>query len=393
MWSDRFGVISSKQRARTKSSLYDRQRNKQATCYYLAGLLTVAFVLASNTVYGQDRRPDVLPDLEQSADDHRDKPWIDKSVPLERRHEARVIFLQATELLQDGLFVEAEERYLKALVLLDHPGIRYNLAIAQLNLKGKPIESYNNFGKAMAFGPGPLGEEKYEQARNYRALLGNQLVELEIICPTEGAEVTLNGKRLFTGPDSYRHLVVVGEYSIVASKSGFTSDSQRRMLTAGQKIRVLVEPRPISNEPLPPRWAPWKPWALAAAGGIIILGGGVLHSSSNRRFGEFDKRFRVLPCAEVGLPEGERSVDGCKPGSDGVDSGLENVRKRAVTERRAALIAYGVGGAATIAGLILVTFNQPRMAASESKGTELSIFSLTLNPSEDGVRFTAAFRF
>ena len=382
-------------------------RALRATCPALSGLLASALILVSVPASGQDSRPrspgpDVLPDLEQPVEDGgddsgRDRPWIDRDVPLAQRQEARGIFLQATELLRDGLYVEAEERYLKALALLEHPGIRYNLAIAQLNLKGKPIESYRNFARAMAFGPRPLGDDKYEQARNYRAVLENQLVKLEVACPVEGAEVTLNGKQLFTGPGTHSDLVVVGEYSIVASKPGFAPDSQRQVLTAGETVQVMVRPRPISSEPLPPRWPQWKPWAVAAAGGVVVLGGGVLHVASSQRFDEFDRRFRELPCAVSELPEGERSVDGCESGEQGVDAELAAVRVRARRERVAAFVAYGVGGVTVAAGLALVMLNQPRSVVRESMGVESGSVSLTVDPIVDPaggrVGFTATLRF
>src|SRR5690606_17313490 len=134
----------------------------------------------------------------QDASEAVDKPWS-RGVSMAQRQEARALFREGNRLLQVPLFAQAAEEYLAAIALWPHPAFHYHLAIAQLNLV-QSIEAYESLGQAMQYGRDALGEREHRQAQEYLRRLEKQLGRVVVICDEPGAEVTLDGRHLLTGP-------------------------------------------------------------------------------------------------------------------------------------------------------------------------------------------------
>ena len=116
-------------------------------------------------------------------------PWT-KGVSQADQDAAIVLFREGNELLKDSVFVEAVKKYRAALERWDHPAIHYNLAFALLNLD-QPVLVYEHLEKAMAYGPKPLEQEKFDLAKSYKALVEKQLSRVEIVCDEPDAMVTI----------------------------------------------------------------------------------------------------------------------------------------------------------------------------------------------------------
>ncbi len=131
-----------------------------------------------------------------------DRPWA-KGVSEAKREEAIALFRRGNELLKDSVFVKAAATYRQALAAWDHPAIHYNLVLALLNLD-QPEEVYEHLEAAMKYGPAPIEQDKFEQAKAYKNLVAKQLSELDVRCDVAGATVTLDGRPLFTAPGHYQ---------------------------------------------------------------------------------------------------------------------------------------------------------------------------------------------
>ena len=58
----------------------------------------------------------------------------------------------------------------------DHPAIRYNTAVALINLD-QPLAADVELDSAMRFGDAALGADTFKQAQLYKKLLGGQLAD------------------------------------------------------------------------------------------------------------------------------------------------------------------------------------------------------------------------
>jgi tetratricopeptide (TPR) repeat protein len=285
----------------------------------------------------------------RQAGPEQPEPWIiDENIPIEQRERARELFHQGTRYLKDGFFDEAAQTYEQALELFDHPGIRYNLAVAQINLK-QPIAAYRNILAAMRHGDVPVGKDIYEQARNYRALLETQLAHIDIHCDVPGAEVTLDGKRLFIAPGRYRDIVLAGAHQAVATRDGYIPEARPLVLAPGRVHRVTLAPRPMEQimTRTERRWAPWKPWAVAGASAVFFAGAAYFDRRASQEFDRFDSMFR------------QQCVDGCT--DDVVPASWDATWQHAEDQRRIALSGYITGGAVLATGAILVYLNRERV--------------------------------
>ena len=353
------------------------------------GALAIVVLLAVPIAAHAQKRPDVLNTLPQDDDDKADRPWIDKTIPLAKRRQARELFLEGTKLINDGFFSEAETYYVKALRIYAHPGIYYNLAIAQLNLL-RPIEAYENFERAMRFGAGPLGEDKLAQARNYRALLEGQLTKLEISCQVESAAVHLDGKPLFTGPGVHHTIVQAGGHEIVARRAEWVPDTRRVVAEPGKTLRIQMAPQKYDLSAIQTRrrWARWKPWVVFASGAAVTVLGAVAHKLAADDFAAFNKQFATLTCAQ---PTTDPIIMTCKA-DDLAMLNLSSRHSDAKWEQRAAWGAYITGGAAVVVGIVLVSLNLPQTYRKARPRPALDT-SLSATTVPGGISVTATLHF
>jgi hypothetical protein len=168
-----------------------------------------------------------------------------------------------------------------------------------------------------------------------------------VACEEQGAEVTLNGQRVFTGPGRYEAMVRPGGHQLVASKVGRLTATELAVLSPGDHGRyelVLALPAFMAAER---RWAAWKPWAVVGAAAVVMAGAGYLDYHSSQGFDRFDGEFDTL-CR-----------DGCP--QDEVSRTLRDSLDRAEREQRIAQVSYAVGGAVLITGVALVYLNRERL--------------------------------
>lgn len=275
-----------------------------------------------------------------------ERPWA-QGVPAERQEEALRLFQEANALFAESKYTQALTRYRDALRAWDHPGVRYNTAVALIHLD-QPLVAFENLEAALRYGATPFDAETYKQALLYQKLLAGQVAEVEIACDEPGAEVALDGERLFVGPGTHRRRVLPGAHQLVAQKPGFVTETRVLQVAAGKPLseRVVLQEAKAAPVRLVRRWDTWKPWTVLGAGVVVALVGAPLMLDAQSNLNRFDDDLaRMCPsgCREQELP------------ATVLDS-----RSRGQVENGVAVALFGVGGALAVTGVVLLTLNQPQ---------------------------------
>lgn len=302
------------------------------------------------------------------------RPWS-ANVSRDQRVEARELFLEGNRLLRIPRFAQAAEKYEAALKLWPHPAFHYNLAIAQINLV-QPIEAHGSLAKALRYGAAPFEQDKYDQALEYQKRLEQQLGRIEITCAEPEAEVTLDGRLIFTGPRTREIVVTQGQHQVVARKAGRLTETEMLTVSAGQLVRVqmvLYPPDAVTTERYLPAWLPWTGLAASVAS---LSAAGYLDWRSARAIKDFDDKF-----------EARCPTRGCK--DDEVPELIAEL-DRAETERQVALGMYIGGGIAVIGSAVLIYVNRERIVRRSMREEAISFIPVY---SLNSFGFTALIRF
>jgi len=273
------------------------------------------------------------------------RPWAVGISP-QRQQQALVVFRQGNQQLNDGLFARASETYRKALEAWPHPAIHYNLALAQMNLD-QPIEAYENFTKAIAYGDAPLAKDKLEHAKDYMLLLDKQIATIEVSCDKAGAKVSVDGKEVFVGPGSHKARVRIGRHTFVAEKTGYTTRINAPFIGPGDNFRI--ELKLYTAEELTRynrRWdATWMPYAVIGGGVAAGLFGVVFELAADSTYNDYDKRVASCSTGNMGCP---------------TSAELTDIKASGDTKKMIGYVGYGVAGAAIGTGVLLAILNRPK---------------------------------
>lgn len=310
-------------------------------------------------------------------------PW-GKGVPSTERDAAQTLVSEGNRLVEDSLFIQALEKYRAALKHWDHPAIHFNMALALINLD-RPIEVYQELEQAMQYGEDPLGVDKLEHAKSYKALVEGQLARVVIECEVSGAQVAMDGRQLFVAPGRHETLVRAGGHTIVANREGYVPTQRTENLPAGKTTALKLTL--YTNEELTRyrrKFPVWKPWMAVVAGVLVGAGGGILHWRAGADFAAYDRGIRA--CSE------QNGGQGCTS----VPPDVAVLQTRAQALRTAAFAAYGVGGAGVVTGIVLVGVNRKQAyrikPADDQPPASLSLhLTPLLGPGQAGL--AAALRF
>jgi len=136
------------------------------------------------------------------------------------RETARARFAEGVERFRDGFVARAADRFRVALTHWDHPAIRFNLAMALVNLGQGPAALEQLWG-AMRFGGAPLNLEHVEQIEEYsEALWESEVAHLVIRSEAPNVVVTVDGAPALDGPGYWEGLVRVGRDVRIDARQG-----------------------------------------------------------------------------------------------------------------------------------------------------------------------------
>ena len=302
-----------------------------------------------------------------------ERPWR-AGVSRKDRNAAKAALQRGNEFLKDNLFRKAAETYQQALRHWDHPRIHYNLSLALAKLD-RPLDLYATLQSALKYGEAPLGPEKFEAAKRSMEEVKKRIAFLEVACDEPGAEVTLNGKLLFTGPGRIKKVVPFGEHSVAANKPGYFAVNRNPLLKPGEDLTLELRMFRQEDTERKRRWmSPWIPWSLVAVG--VVSGGssGFLfwRSAKNQdRFGEL-----------------VRDCGGCV--EDKLDPAL---RRRAEQQQIGAYITLGTATVALGAGVIMAFLNREETYQVSIEQLEAGSVSFAPVVSPDTAGFSATLRF
>jgi hypothetical protein len=299
------------------------------------------------------------------------RPWA-RGVTKENQDKAIKIFEEANQHLRDSVFKLAAQRYREALKFWDHPAIHYNLALAMVNLD-QPIEMHSALQKAIAYGPAPLEEDKFQRAKEYIKLVEAQLAQVDIACDSTGAEVLLDGQVLFTAPGAHKGLVRIGEHTVVARKQGYVATTLTQKLGSGETMRLnlkLFTDDELTRYKRP--MSPVIPWATIGGGVALLALGGFFHLQAKKGFDDFDDAI-----AECG---------GCVP-----SPAVSDLRSSAESKQTLAFVFYAVGALAVAGGGVLLYMSRPRPYRIDPLADQGVSLVPVVTP--DGAGFSASFRF
>jgi hypothetical protein len=306
------------------------------------------------------------------------RPWAngvteaDQAKALEIYEAGNAAFAQAQ-------YAQALAQYQQAIVYWDHPAIRFNMAVCDIQL-GQPLEAYDNVTRSLAHGPAPLDQGKYDEGLNYQKLLRAQIVELKVVCTEPGAEVSLDGARLFTGPGDTTRMVLPGRHQVVATKARFLTESRALDLVAGRSSLEEIQLVPlVSLTTTRRRFRPWVPWLVVGTGAAVALVGVPLQLEARSDLDAYD-----TAVAELCRP------DPCAP-TDPRLRGARDQKASAGLENQLAVGSFVTGGLVVAAGFALVLLNSPERVEDEGPPAGRIAVSPCLGPAEAGVTITLAY--
>ena len=299
--------------------------------------------------------PDKLPEKGKAPTDEElaknknvnERPWA-VGVSETDQKAALAAFAEGNALIHDALFVKAADKYREALTHWKHPAIYYNLALALVNLD-KPVEMHDALEKAMAYGPAPLDQDKFDRAKGYMTLVEGQLANVELTCDQPGAKVYLDGEELFTAPGQYKGLVIVGEHTVIAKGEGFSPTQVSQKLAPRENMRLNVKLFTDEQLTREKRKLPvWVPYATAGAGVLFAGVGAIMQQQANSQMKTYDAL--IATCAQTD------PTHGCSHAQDPM---YANAKSSAQTKQTIATTGFVVGGAALAAGIVLYIINRP----------------------------------
>jgi tetratricopeptide (TPR) repeat protein len=279
-----------------------------------------------------------------------DKPWA-AGVSASDQKAALDKYQSANGLFEDGKYREALPLYQDALALWDHPGIHFNAAVCLMNLE-RIVEAYEHFEKALAYGDAPLGKPLYNEGKNYLRLLKQQVGTLEIVCETncDGAEVSLDGKPLFVGPNKATRKVLSTEpHQIVATKPRFEIEQRTIQLEPDKTTTLVLELKLQQRGKLQRRWPRAVPWIVMSAGVVVAGSGGFFLWRAKDGFEAYDRAFADDPICRAGCLASDEPQY------------LVDQRQRAERQQTTSTGLFVAGGVTVAAGLVMVVLNQPRL--------------------------------
>jgi len=151
---------------------------------------------------------------------------------------ANKLFQQGNDHFMRQRYVQAVSSFKKALKLWDHAAIRFNLAVCFIHL-GKPAVAYRHLVRAIRAGKANLGR-KWQEAQSYHKLLQRRVAQLKITSKSKGAEISLNGRRLFTGPGEAELVLPPGRHHLVATRPKHVTVSRHIFAQSGKRTSYKV---------------------------------------------------------------------------------------------------------------------------------------------------------
>lgn len=306
------------------------------------------------------------------------RPWA-TGVSQDEQQIALSLFKEGNALIRQQYWPDAVAKYRAALDHWKHPAIYYNLALALVNLD-QPLEIYDALEAAMVYGVGPLDAEKLDRAKSTKLLVEKQIGNVEYTLDVAGSVLVLDGKEVFKGPGTYSSRVRAGEHTVVARAEGYTPVPLTVKILGGTTSAITIPMYTDAELTREKRLMPgWVPYVLLGTGVALGATGGLLHSSAKSSFDEYDQA--ISDCASTD------ASGGCTT----LPAGVADKKSSAESNQTLAFVTYGIGGAAVVAGVVLVILNRPKTyRVDPTAGADLALTPVVA-PGQAGLAVVGSF--
>jgi hypothetical protein len=305
------------------------------------------------------------------------QPWA-QGVSDAQKAEAQKELEAGNTLFLKQQYKEALEKYQAAIAQWDHPAIRFNVVRCLIQLD-RPVDASDNLQLALKYGADPLEEAVYNEALNYQKLLAGQIGDLEVTCSQEGVKVTLDGQPLMNCPGKEKRRVSPGSHGLVATKQGFLTKEIQVAVNGGKSSTADIKLIPLEKAAkVVHKWeATWMPWVVFGGGLAIVGVGAGIEWLAIQTMNNYDQQV-ASQCA----------VNGCNldnpttPEERTTAESLKSLRDDAERQNTIAVSVMVVGGAAAVAGGVMLFINRGKTVYEEPGKAAASAFNVM--PTRDG---------
>ena len=164
---------------------------------------------------------------------------------------AQALLSEGTTAYGRGDYASALDKFTAAYRIFPSPKLWFNIGQANRDL-GRPVEAVEAFDRFLTEAD-DAPPETLTEARRSAAELKTKLGQLKVTCPTDGAEITVDGKQVGSAPLGNMVWTTPGRHQVAAQLEGFSPAIEDVVAVAGQAITIDLDPRPIdlraANQP------------------------------------------------------------------------------------------------------------------------------------------------
>jgi len=158
---------------------------------------------------------------------------------------AQALLSEGTTAYGHGDYAAALDKFTAAYKVFPSPKLWFNIGQANRDL-GRPVEAVEAFDRFLTEAQvGDAPPETLTEARRSAAELKTKLGQLQVTCPTDGAEITVDGKQVGSAPLGNMIWTTPGRHQVAAQLAGFSPAIEDVVAVAGQAVSVDLDLRPI----------------------------------------------------------------------------------------------------------------------------------------------------
>jgi len=156
---------------------------------------------------------------------------------------AQALLSEGTAAYGRGDYAAALEKFTAAYQIFPSPKLWFNIGQANRDL-GRPVEAVAAFDRFLREA-GDAPPETLAEARRSAAELKTKLGQIQVICATDGAEVTVDGKQVGSTPLGEMVWTTPGRHQVAVQREGFSPAIEDVAVLAGKASAVNFELHPI----------------------------------------------------------------------------------------------------------------------------------------------------
>lgn len=159
-------------------------------------------------------------------------------------HDARRLFDEGVELLNDGRFSEALQRFERASVLREVPAVMLNLALAQRGV-GHYVDAERSLARYLELARGRVDRDRATQVRELQSEIRSAIAHLTLRVEGDPSSVSLDGRALPRSEWSSTRALDPGEHVVELAGDAIEHARFPVTLARGQRLELPVRARPL----------------------------------------------------------------------------------------------------------------------------------------------------